>query len=48
MITNQQSNSGNEQLNATRNSFNNKVSKYRMLGGSKKVQWDSARRNRSI
>tara|TARA_R100000544_G_C2165203_1_gene29571 strand:- start:297 stop:443 length:147 start_codon:yes stop_codon:yes gene_type:complete len=48
MTTNQQSNNGNEQLNAARNSFNSKVSKYKMLGGTKKVQWDNARRNRSI
>ena len=43
-----QSNNGNTQINQTRNSFNDKVSKYRMLGSSKKVQWDNTRRNRSI
>ena len=48
MTTNQETNNGQTQINKTRNSFNDKVSKYRMLGTSKKIQWDSARRNRSI
>jgi len=48
MTTNQESNNGQTQINQSRNSFNSKVSKYRMLGSTKKVQWDSARRNRSI
>ena len=48
MTTNQETNNGQTQVNQTRNSFNDKVSKYRMLGNSKKVQWDNARRNRSI
>ena len=43
-----QSNNGNTQINQTRNSFNEKVSKLRMLGTSKKVIWDGRRRNRSI
>ncbi len=48
MVTNQQSNNGNEQLNNARNSFNYKVSKLRMLGNTKKVYWDGRRRNRAI
>lgn len=48
MTTNQETNNGQTQVNQTRNSFNNKVSKYRLLGNSKKVQWDNSRRNRSI
>jgi hypothetical protein len=47
MEVNQQSN-GNTQLNSARESFNTNVSKLRMLGSSKKVIWDSYRRNRSI
>lgn len=43
-----QSNNGNTQLNGVRNSFNEKVSKLRILGNSKKVIWDGRRRNRSI
>ncbi len=48
MTTNQQSNNGQTQVNQARGSFNNKVASYSMLGKSKKVAWDSARRNRSI
>ncbi len=48
MTTNQETNNGQTQVNQARNSFNNKVSKYRILGGSKKVQWDNVRRNRAI
>jgi len=48
MTTNQETNNGQTQINQTRNSFNGKVSKYKMLGSSKKVKWDSVRRNRSI
>jgi len=47
MEVNQQSN-GNTQLNSARESFNTNVSKLRILGSSKKVIWDSYRRNRSI
>ena len=32
-----QSNNGNTQVNSTRNSFNDKVSKLKMLGSTKKV-----------
>ena len=48
MTTNQETNNGQTQVNQTRNSFNDKVSKYRLLGNSKKVLWDNSRRNRSI
>ena len=48
MTTNQESNNGQSQINSTRNSFNDKVSKLRMLGNTKKVAWDSRRRNRAI
>jgi hypothetical protein len=48
MATNQETNNGQTQVNQTRNSFNDKISKYRMLGSSRKIQWDNARRNRSI
>ena len=48
MTTNQQSNNGQTQVNSARESFNSKVSRLSMLGKSKKVAWDSARRNRSI
>ena len=48
MTTNQQSNNGQSQINSTRNSFNDKVSRLSMLGKTKKVQWDGKRRNRSI
>jgi hypothetical protein len=41
-------NNGNTQVNQTRNSFNDKVSKLRILGSTKKVAWDSKRRNRAI
>ena len=47
MEVNQQSN-GNTQLNSARESFNTNVSKLRILGSSKKVIWNSYRRNRSI
>ncbi|MDB0072719.1 hypothetical protein OAA60_04520 [Porticoccaceae bacterium] len=43
-----QSNNGNTQVNSTRNSFNDKVSKLKMLGSTKKVAWDNRRRNRAI
>ena len=48
MTTNQQSNTGQTQVNSTRETFNSKVSRLGMLGKSKKVAWDSSRRNRSI
>jgi hypothetical protein len=39
---------GNTQLNNEIGNFNQRVSKFTMLGKSKKVQWDSKRRNRTI
>jgi hypothetical protein len=48
MTTNQQSNNGQTQVNSARETFNTKVSRLSMLGKSKKVIWDSVRRNRSI
>jgi len=39
---------GNTQLNSERSNLNNRVSKFLILGKSKKVQWDSMRRNRTI
>ena len=47
-MENNQSNNGNTQINQTRNSFNDKVSKLKLLGASKKVAWDNRRRNRAI
>jgi len=46
-MSTEQSN-GNTQLNTERNKLNSRVSRYRMLGQSKKVVWDGARRNRTI
>tara|TARA_B100000780_G_C20858401_1_gene341243 strand:- start:416 stop:556 length:141 start_codon:yes stop_codon:yes gene_type:complete len=43
-----QQNNGNPHTQETRNSFNNKVSKYKMLGNSKKVKWSDKRRFRNI
>ena len=39
---------GNTQLDTERGNFNKRVSKLVMLGNSRKVQWDSKRRNRTI
>lgn len=41
-------NNGNTQLNTDRNSLNQKISKLRMLGNSKKVKWSDKRRFRNI
>jgi len=43
-----QNNNGNNQINNTRESFNEKVSKLSILGKTKKVQWEDKRRFRSI
>jgi hypothetical protein len=43
-----QINNGNQQINHTRESFNEKVSKLSILGKSKKIKWDDKRRFRSI
>ena len=47
-MVNQNKNTGNPHTNGTRDSFNLKVSRLSILGSSKKVAWDKARRNRSI
>ena len=47
MNTSDQTN-GNTQLNTERNQLNRRVSKLSMLSKSKKVQWDSMRRHRTI
>ena len=39
---------GNTQVNGVRNDFNGKVDRLYLLGKSKKVQWDSRRRYRTI
>ena len=43
-----QQTNGNPHTNETRNNLNSKISKYRMLGQSKKVQWSDKRRFRNI
>lgn len=48
MRTTSEQQNGQPHTNETRNSFNNRVGSYVMLGKSKKVQWDGKRRNRSI
>jgi hypothetical protein len=45
---NNESQNGNTQLNSERSNFNRKVSVLRMLGATKKVQWDGRRRYRTI
>ena len=42
-----QSNS-NTQVNSIRTTFNDNVSKLRMLSGSRRIAWNDRRRNRSI
>ena len=39
---------GNPQINTTRDSFNDNVQKLSILGKTKKVQWDDMRRYRTI
>ncbi len=39
---------GNTQLNLDRNAFNQKVSRFLMLGKTKKVKWSDKRRYRNI
>ncbi len=41
-------NNGNTQLNIDRNDLNQKISKLKMLGSSKKVKWSDKRRFRNI
>jgi len=47
MSNNTQSNSSS-QVNTTRNTFNTNVSNLKMLGSSRRIQWDSKRRHRAI
>ncbi len=47
-INNNNQDNGNTQLNSLRNDFNEKLSKKFYLGNTKKVAWDSRRRNRTI
>jgi len=42
-----QSNS-NTQVNGIRSTFNDKVSRLRILGGGRRIAWNDRRRNRSI
>ena len=48
MTTNQNPNTGQTQINQTRNSFNDKVGKLNMLGKSRGIIWRNQLRNRSI
>ncbi len=41
-------NNGNTRLNTDRNDLNQKISKLKMLGNSKKVKWSDKRRFRNI
>lgn len=41
-------NNQNDQLNETRNNFNNKVSKLNMLGACKSIKWNNHRRFRTL
>jgi|14BtaG_2_1085337.scaffolds.fasta_scaffold02346_15 hypothetical protein len=47
MIPKEQNN-GNTQLNKERESFNDRVNRFSVLGKTKKVQWDASRRHRNI
>jgi len=47
MIPKEQKN-GNTQLNKERESFNDRVNRFSVLGKTKKVQWDASRRHRNI
>lgn len=38
----------NNQLNETRNNFNNKVSRLNMLGDCRSVKWNTQRRFRTL
>jgi len=39
---------GTSQVESTRNTFNKNVSNLKMLGSSRRIQWDSKRRHRAI
>ena len=47
-MSTERSNDGNSQLNSERSNHNTRVSRYVMLGKSKKVIWEASRRNRTI
>ena len=47
-MSTERSNNGNNQLNSERVNHNTRVNKYSMLSKSKKVIWNSSRRNRTI
>lgn len=48
MITNQDQQNGNTQLNQTRNDFNERVHKKKFLGATPRMYWNSSRRFRTI
>jgi len=39
---------GNTQINSTKDSYNNRVSNFRILGGSRRITWNDKRRHSSI
>jgi hypothetical protein len=47
-MSHEQQNNGTPQLQGERNSFNQKVGAYSILGRTKKVQWSNRRRWRTI
>ena len=47
-MSNLEQQNGNPHTNETRNQFNRKVDRLLYLGKTRKNQWDSKRRNRSI
>jgi hypothetical protein len=48
MKVNNETSISNGNVNASRESVNNSVSKYKMLGNSKRIFWNSKRSYRSI
>ena len=48
MSNNDNTSTGNPHTNSTRNDFNRRIEKYKMLGTTKRVEWANRRRNRSI
>lgn len=47
-MNSEHSTNGNTQINHERANLNSRVSRFKMLGQTKKVQWDGRRRNRTI
>jgi hypothetical protein len=39
---------GNSQINSTKDSYNSRVEKLYVLGGTKRITWNSKRRHASI